>query len=76
MTSISKNVYIDQLHDVINEYNNTYYTRIKMKLIDVESSMYIDFAVKNNDKNPQFDVDDHVEISKYRNIFVIVYTPT
>ena len=31
MTSISKNVYIDQLHDVINEYNNTYYTRIKSR---------------------------------------------
>ena len=76
MTSISKNLYIDQLHDVINEYNNTYYTRIKMRLIDVKSSMYIDFSVKNNDQNPQFEVDDHVEISKYKNIFVKVYTPT
>ena len=25
MTSISKNVYIDKLHDTANEYNNTYH---------------------------------------------------
>ena len=24
MTSISKNVYIDKLDDIVNEYNNTY----------------------------------------------------
>ena len=26
MTSISKNVYIDKLDDIVNEYNNTYET--------------------------------------------------
>ena len=26
MTSISKNVYIDKLDDIVNEYNNTYHT--------------------------------------------------
>ena len=25
MTAISKNVYIDKLDDIVNEYNNTYY---------------------------------------------------
>ena len=30
MTSISKNVYIDKLDDIVNEYNNTYHTIIKM----------------------------------------------
>ena len=35
MTSTSKNVYIDKLDDIVNEYNNTYYTTIKMKPIDV-----------------------------------------
>ena len=29
MTSISKNVYIDKLDDIVNEYNNTYHTTIK-----------------------------------------------
>ena len=30
MTSISKNVYIDKLDDIVNEYNNTYHRTIKM----------------------------------------------
>ena len=31
MTSISKNVYIDKLNVIVDEYNNTYHTTIKMK---------------------------------------------
>ena len=30
MTSISKNVYIDKLDDIVNQYNNTYHSTIKM----------------------------------------------
>ena len=41
MTSISKNVYIDKLDDIVNEYNNTYHTTIKMKPIDVKDNIYI-----------------------------------
>ena len=36
MTSISKNVYISKLDDIVNEYNNTYHRTIKMMLIDVK----------------------------------------
>ena len=36
MTSISKNVYIDKLDDIVNEYNNTYHRTMKMKPIDVK----------------------------------------
>ena len=35
MTSISKNVYIDKLDDIVDEYNNTYHTTIKIKPNDV-----------------------------------------
>ena len=38
MTSISKNIYIDILDDIINKYNNTYHRTIKMKPVDVKSS--------------------------------------
>ena len=31
MTSISKNVYIDKLDDIVNKYNNTYHRTNKMK---------------------------------------------
>ena len=42
MTSISKNVYIDQLDDIVNKCNNTYHRTIKMKPVDVKPSTYVD----------------------------------
>ena len=33
MTSVSKNVYIDKLDDIVNKYNNTYQNRIKWNLL-------------------------------------------
>ena len=33
MTSISKNVYIDKLEDIVDEYNNTYHKTIKDNLL-------------------------------------------
>ena len=45
MTSISKNLYIDKLDDIVgNEYNNMYHRKIMMKPIDVEDNKYIDFT--------------------------------
>ena len=41
MTSISKNVYIDKLDDLVNEYNITYHIIIKMKPADVKDNTYI-----------------------------------
>ena len=73
MTSISKNVYIDKLDDIVREYNNTYHTSIKMKTIDVKHNTCIDFKKESNDKNPKFKVGDHVIISKYKNIFAKGY---
>ena len=42
MMAISKNVYIDKLDDIVNKYNNTYHTTIKMKPFDVKNNTYID----------------------------------
>ena len=36
MTSISKNVYIDKLDDIVNKYNNTYHSTIKINTVDVK----------------------------------------
>ena len=46
MTSISKNVSIDQLDDIVNGYNNTYHKTIEMKPVDVKDNTYIDFIKK------------------------------
>ena len=75
MTSISKNVYIDKLDDIVNEYNNPYHRTIKMKPIDVKDNTYINIGKEVNDKDPKFEVGDHVRISKYKNIFAKDYTP-
>ena len=75
MTSISKNVYIDKLDDIVKKYNNTYHTSIKMKPVDVKDNTYINFKKEVNDKNPKFKVGDHVRISKYKNIFAKGYMP-
>ena len=75
MTSVSKNVYIDKLDDIVNEYNNAYHTTIKMKPIDVKDNTYINTDKETNDKGPKFKVGDRVRISKYKNIFAKGYTP-
>ena len=75
MTSVSNNVHIDKLDNIVNKYNNTYYNTIKMKPIDVKFNTCTDFGIENNDKNPKFEVDNHVRISKYKNILVKGYTP-
>ena len=42
MTSIPKNVYIDKLDDIVNEYNNTSHRIIKVKPVDVKSGNYVE----------------------------------
>ena len=79
MASISGNVYINKLDDIVNEYN-TYHRTIKMKLVDVKDNTYIDSTELHsnkevNDKDPKLKVNDHVRISKYKNIFAKRYTP-
>ena len=37
--------------------------------------MYIDFDKENNKEDPEFEVGDHVRISKYKNIFANSYIP-
>ena len=54
MTSISKNVYINKLDDIVNEYNNTYHTTIKMKSIDVKDNTYINTDKDINNKEPKY----------------------
>ena len=61
MTSVSKNVYIDNSTDIVNKYNNTYHSRTKMKPVHVKSNIYIDF---NNKNKKEVEVGDHVRISE------------
>ena len=69
-----KNVYINKLGNIVNEYNNTYHIAIKMKPVDGKDNTYTDSIKEVNDKDFKFKVDDHLRISKYKNIFDKGYT--
>ena len=75
MISISKNMYIDKLDDLVNEYNNTYSNTFKIEPANVKSSVHIDSDAKNNDKHPKLEVSYHVRKSKYKNVFSKDYNP-
>ena len=61
-TSISKNVCIDKLDEIVNKYNNTFHQTIKIKLADVNPSMFTDFHKENNKEDPKFKVGDYIKI--------------
>ena len=41
MTSVSKNVYLNKLDDIVAEYNNTYHRTIKMKPVQFKDNIFI-----------------------------------
>ena len=69
MNSISKNVYIDQLDDTVNKYNNTYHSTVKMKPIDVKSNTYIESSKEINEKDPKLKIGNTVRTSIYKDAF-------
>ena len=75
MTSISKDFYIDKLDDIVNKYNNTCHSTIKLKPVDVKSSTYINSSKEINDEDLKFKIGDIVRISKCKNIFAKGYVP-
>ena len=75
MTTISKNIYIDVLNNIVNKYNNTVHETNKIKLIDVTNNSYVEYNEESHKKNPKFKVGDRVRISKYKNIFAKGYVP-
>ena len=55
MTSISKNVYIDKLADIVNKCHNKYHNTINMTSTDVKSSTYIVSKKENNNEDHKFE---------------------
>ena len=74
MTATGKNVYYDVLDDVVNKYNNTKHSTIKMKPIDVKNNKRV-YNDEHNEKYSKFKVGDRVRISRYKNIFAKGYAP-
>ena len=57
-------MYIDKLDDIVNKYNNTYQSTIKIQPVDIKSSTYIASSREINNKDPKFKIGDVVRILK------------
>ena len=44
-------MHIDKLDDIVNKYNNTHHSTIKMKPVDVKSNAFINFSKEINDED-------------------------
>ena len=75
MTTIGKNGYFNDLDDIVDEYNNSIHSSIKIKPKDVTDDSFVEYSEETNKKSPKFKVGDNVRISKYKNIFAKGYTP-
>ena len=75
MTTLGKNVYFNVLDDIVDKYNNSFLSYIKVKPKDVKDDSFIEHNEETNKKDPKFEIGDHVRISKYKNIFAKGYTP-
>ena len=73
MTLISRNVYIDKVEDIVNKYNNTYSTIIKMKRVDVKpndvKNIYINCSEGLYDNDPKFKIGDVLQYQNTKNFF-------
>ena len=76
MTSILKNVYIDKLDDILNEYTNPYHGTINMKPVDVKDNACFDFIKEVSDKNSKYKFVNHAKILTYKKVFAKGYTPS
>ena len=59
----------------INKYNNTCHSIIKIKLVNIRSSTYVDSSKEINNKDPKYKIGDIARISKYKNIFAKCFIP-
>ena len=75
MTTIGKNIYFNDLDDIVKNYNNSIHSSIKIRPKDVTDDSFVEYSEETNKKDPKFKIGDHVRISKYKNIFCKGYTP-
>ena len=54
---------------------NSKTSKPRVLILKLTDNTYTDFGKENNDKDPKFQIGDHVRISKYENVFEKGYTP-
>ena len=68
MTPVSRNIYFDAWDGIVDNYNNKFHRTIAMKLMHVKSDSNAECNNDSNEKNLKFKVNDHLRMSKYKNI--------
>ena len=74
----ASNKYIDGLKDIVDEYNNSIHSSIKMKPVDVfndKKDVDANNVYYGTRTKPKFKVGDYVRISRTKGIFEKGYTP-
>ena len=65
----------DKLDDIVNKYNATYHSTIKMKPVDVKLSTYIDSSKEINNKDLNLTLVVLIEYQNIKNVFAKGYIP-
>ena len=66
-------MYIVKLDDLVNKYNSTDHSTIKMKPLDVKPSTYIESSKNITCQRPKSKKGDTVRRYKYKTLFAIGY---
>ena len=69
MTSVSKNVHIYKLDNIVNKYNNTCHSTVKLKPVNVKSNTYINSSKEIMIKNLNLKL---VILLEYQNIKIFL----
>ena len=75
MATVDKNLNFNVLDYIVNKYNNTDHSSIKMKPKDVTDRVFVEYDEEPNKKVLRFKIGDHVRISKNKTVFAKGYTP-
>ena len=70
-TSSGKHVHIEKIYGSVSDHNNTMQMKIRPNAVSRDS--YIEYASSLYKRKSTFSFDDHVKISKYKNIFTKGY---
>ena len=73
MTSNESKSYLSYSNKLVDQYNNTFHHSINKKPINADYSV-LNEKIETNFKDPKFNVNDRVRITKYKNIFSNAYT--
>ena len=64
-----KYVYTHKLDDIVNKYNSIYHCTIKVNLVNVKWSTYINSSKEIKDENAKFKIGDIARISNTKTFF-------